>query len=112
MLSLSQTILKDIHCYADQNLNFSLPNWKVTSLYWSQDYSHNSSISNYDYISLYYFICMLIFFLEFSQIDSVMSSRQANEHDASRRLKSEFLIQFDGVTSDQDALVIVIGSYL
>lgn len=55
---------------------------------------------------------MLIFFLEFSQIDSVMSSRQANEHDASRRLKSEFLIQFDGVTSDQDALVIVIGSYL
>lgn len=55
---------------------------------------------------------MLIFFLDFSQIDSVMSSRQANEHDASRRLKSEFLIQFDGVTSDQDALVIVIGSYL
>ncbi|XP_078161953.1 AAA-type ATPase family protein isoform X2 [Carex rostrata] len=44
------------------------------------------------------------------EIDSVMSSRQANEHDASRRLKSEFLIQFDGVTSDQDALVIVIGA--
>ncbi|KAJ3672484.1 hypothetical protein LUZ60_007205 [Juncus effusus] len=44
------------------------------------------------------------------EIDSVMSIRQANEHDASRRLKSEFLIQFDGVTSNQDALVIVIGA--
>ncbi|KAJ4775240.1 Spastin [Rhynchospora pubera] len=44
------------------------------------------------------------------EIDSVMSTRQANEHDASRRLKSEFLIQFDGVTSNQDALVIVIGA--
>jgi SpoVK/Ycf46/Vps4 family AAA+-type ATPase len=57
------------------------------------------------------FLCLLNLFLEFSQIDSVMSARQANEHDASRRLKSEFLIQFDGVTSDQDALVIVIGLY-
>lgn len=43
------------------------------------------------------------------QIDSVMSTRQANENDASRRLKSEFLIQFDGVTSNPNDLVIVIG---
>lgn len=43
------------------------------------------------------------------QIDSVMSTRVANENDASRRLKSEFLIQFDGVTSNSNDLVIVIG---
>jgi hypothetical protein len=43
------------------------------------------------------------------QIDSVMSTRLANENDASRRLKSEFLIQFDGVSSNPDDLVIVIG---
>lgn len=44
------------------------------------------------------------------EIDSIMSTRVSNEHDASRRLKSEFLVQFDGVTSNTDDLVIVIGA--
>ncbi|XP_062227928.1 uncharacterized protein LOC133926156 isoform X2 [Phragmites australis] len=44
------------------------------------------------------------------EIDSIMSTRLANENDASRRLKSEFLIQFDGVSSNPDDLVIVIGA--
>ncbi|XP_062233703.1 uncharacterized protein LOC133930936 isoform X2 [Phragmites australis] len=44
------------------------------------------------------------------EIDSVMSTRLANENDASRRLKSEFLIQFDGVSSNPDDLIIVIGA--
>uniref|UniRef100_A0A2P2M162 microtubule-severing ATPase n=1 Tax=Rhizophora mucronata TaxID=61149 RepID=A0A2P2M162_RHIMU len=42
------------------------------------------------------------------EIDSIMSTRLANENDSSRRLKSEFLIQFDGVTSNANDLVIVI----
>ncbi|XP_026380246.1 spastin-like [Papaver somniferum] len=44
------------------------------------------------------------------EIDSIMSTRLAYENDASRRLKSEFLIQFDGVTSNSSDLVIVIGA--
>jgi len=44
------------------------------------------------------------------EIDSVMSTRLANENDASRRLKSEFLIQFDGVTSNPNDVIIVIGA--
>lgn len=57
---------------------------------------------------------LLIFSFNFFcglQIDSVMSTRLANENDASRRLKSEFLIQFDGVTSNSNDLVIVIGKF-
>ncbi|KAE9622058.1 putative microtubule-severing ATPase [Lupinus albus] len=44
------------------------------------------------------------------EIDSIMSTRLASENDASRRLKSEFLIQFDGVTSNPDDIVILIGA--
>ncbi|KAM0009674.1 putative microtubule-severing ATPase [Helianthus debilis subsp. tardiflorus] len=43
------------------------------------------------------------------EIDSVMSARTSNEHAAMRRLKSEFLVQFDGVTSNSNDLVTVIG---
>lgn len=53
---------------------------------------------------------ILLFFFHLTvQIDSVMSTRHANENEASRRLKSEFLVQFDGVTSNSTDLVIVIG---
>ncbi|KAK3036330.1 hypothetical protein RJ639_031737 [Escallonia herrerae] len=44
------------------------------------------------------------------EIDSIMSARTSDEHDASRRLKSEFLVQFDGVTSNSSDHVIVIGA--
>lgn len=44
------------------------------------------------------------------EIDSIMSTRTSSENEASRRLKSEFLVQFDGVMSDSGDLVIVIGA--
>ncbi|KAK6162458.1 hypothetical protein DH2020_002299 [Rehmannia glutinosa] len=44
------------------------------------------------------------------EIDSIMSTRTENENEASRRLKSEFLVQFDGVTSSSGDLVTVIGA--
>lgn len=42
------------------------------------------------------------------EIDSILSARSNEEHEASRRLKTEFLISFDGVqASDQDRIVVI-----
>lgn len=40
-----------------------------------------------------------------------MSTRTKDENEASRRLKSEFLVQFDGVASNSGDLVTVIGKF-
>ncbi|KAL3702302.1 hypothetical protein R1sor_020324 [Riccia sorocarpa] len=44
------------------------------------------------------------------EIDSIMSTRSASEHEASRRLKTEFLVQFDGVISNENDHVIVMAA--
>jgi spastin len=52
--------------------------------------------------------------LFFDEIDSILSKRSSDEHEASRRVKTEFLIQFDGLTSSSsgsdDRKLIVIGA--
>ena len=44
------------------------------------------------------------------EIESILSKRTDNENEASKRLKTEFLIQFDGVGSNQQARVLIIGA--
>jgi spastin len=44
------------------------------------------------------------------EVDSVLSARSSGEHDAMRRLKTEFLVQFDGVASAAEARVVIIGA--
>lgn len=46
----------------------------------------------------------------FDEIDSILSSRKENEHEASRRLKTEFLTQLDGALSDSDDKILVMGA--
>lgn len=41
------------------------------------------------------------------EIDSLLSSRSENEHEASRRLKTEFLVQFDGIGSVNDKILVL-----
>lgn len=41
------------------------------------------------------------------EIDSVLSARRGDEHDASRRLKTEFLSAFDGVASGAAHLLVL-----
>ena len=41
------------------------------------------------------------------EIDSILSERSSGEHEASRRLKTQFLVEFDGVAEASNKVVIV-----
>uniref|UniRef100_T1J5Z5 Spastin n=1 Tax=Strigamia maritima TaxID=126957 RepID=T1J5Z5_STRMM len=49
-----------------------------------------------------------IIFLD--EIDSLLTERKENEHEASRRLKTEFLVEFDGLHSQSDERILVMGA--
>jgi SpoVK/Ycf46/Vps4 family AAA+-type ATPase len=44
------------------------------------------------------------------EIDSILTARSENECEASRRLKTEFLIQLDGAGTNQDDRILIIGA--
>ncbi|CAF2099282.1 unnamed protein product [Rotaria magnacalcarata] len=44
------------------------------------------------------------------EVDSLLSQRKESEHDAMRRLKTEFLIQFDGVQTNSDDRILVLAA--
>lgn len=41
------------------------------------------------------------------EIDSILSERSAGEHEASRRLKTQFLVEFDGVANGAERIVVI-----
>jgi len=44
------------------------------------------------------------------EIDSILTARSENECEASRRLKTEFLVQLDGAGTNQDDRILIIGA--
>ncbi|CAF0802335.1 unnamed protein product [Rotaria sordida] len=44
------------------------------------------------------------------EVDSLLTERKESEHDAMRRLKTEFFIQFDGVQTNSDDRILVLAA--
>lgn len=49
-------------------------------------------------------------FIFMDEVDSLLSARNEGEHEASRRLKTEFLIQFDGLNSHSEDRIFVMAA--
>ncbi|XP_055858488.1 fidgetin-like protein 1 isoform X2 [Episyrphus balteatus] len=44
------------------------------------------------------------------EIDSLLSQRSESEHESSRRLKTEFLVQLDGANTSDDERILIVGA--
>jgi SpoVK/Ycf46/Vps4 family AAA+-type ATPase len=54
--------------------------------------------------------CMQPSVVFIDEIDSLLTQRVDGEHDSSRRMKTEFLVQFDGVSTSADDRLLIVGA--
>ena len=48
-----------------------------------------------------------MFFLPIDELDSLTSARSDNESESARRIKTEFLVQMQGVGNDNDGILVL-----
>jgi fidgetin-like protein 1 len=53
-------------------------------------------------------VCVAVIFVD--EIDSLLTSRSEAEAEASRRLKTEFLVQWDGIGSSAEDRILLVGA--
>ena len=53
---------------------------------------------------------MLLIFTSLDEVDSILTTRRENDHEASRRMKTEFFASFDGLTSSSEDKILVVGA--
>lgn len=54
--------------------------------------------------------CMQPSVVFIDEIDSLLTQRVDGEHDSSRRMKTEFLVQFDGVSTGSEDRLLIVGA--
>lgn len=58
---------------------------------------------HFSWFPIHFFSCA-------DEIDSILCDRTEKDTEVSRRMKTEFLVQFDGATSSADDRILVIGA--
>ncbi len=57
-----------------------------------------------------YKLSFIYYCLFLDEIDSLLCERTEGEHEASRRLKTEFLLEFDGLRGQAEDRILVMGA--
>ena len=55
-------------------------------------------------------IKIFLIFTSLDEVDSILTTRRENDHEASRRMKTEFFASFDGLTSSSEDKILVVGA--
>ena len=53
---------------------------------------------------------IFLIFTSLDEVDSILTTRRENDHEASRRMKTEFFASFDGLTSSSEDKILVVGA--
>ena len=95
---------------------FQMARERAPSIIFIGTFSHSTKENKTDF---YYLLLEEIFkstnrnvlnFASLDEVDSILTTRRENDHEASRRMKTEFFASFDGLTSSSEDKILVVGA--